>query len=130
MQFSQAGDFFRMVYRWLMRIYLDGDLRFAEKTPRNAIHVDFLVRQFPDAKFLHIVRDGRASALSGSKKPWMAAGAYQHGKKITYEPGGEVCGPFPRFWVEPNRAQEFLETTDIHRNAWAWRRLAPAQARV
>ena len=31
----RSREFFRLVYRWLVRVERDGDLRFAEKTPTN-----------------------------------------------------------------------------------------------
>lgn len=116
-----AARFYRLVYRWLMRIHLDGDLRFAEKTPRHSTQVGFFLRSFPGAKFLHIVRDGRAAALSHSKQMWLSKAAAE-GERVLYGPGGGPFGPFARYWVEPERAREFETTSDIRRMAWAWRR--------
>lgn len=115
---AQAARYYRTVYRWLMRIYLDGDLRFAEKTPRNGYIVEFLASAFPDSKFIHIVRDGRATALSLSKKPWLSAAAINSER---HEPGGYPHGPYPRYWVPADRRQEFFTTSDIHRCIWDWR---------
>lgn len=115
----KARWFYRTVYAWLMRLHFDGDLRFAEKTPRNCFLVDFLYRAFPNAQFIHIIRDGRDAALSHSKKPWLQAASAKSGKK---EPGGYLYGPYARFWVEPERKYEFEKTSDIHRCIWAWRR--------
>jgi hypothetical protein len=114
----RAAFFYRSVYAWLMRLHLDGDLRFAEKTPQNCFIVPFLRRAFPDAQFLHIVRDGRDAAISYSKKPWLRADAADSGQ---FEPGGYRHGPYARFWVEAERAPEFETTSDIHRCIWAWR---------
>jgi len=108
-----------MVYAWLMRLHGDGDLRFVEKTPRNCCIIPFLEEAFPDAQFIHIIRDGRDSALSLSKKPWLAKRAADSGK---YEPGGYPYGPYAQFWVEPARRSEFESTSDIHRCIWAWQR--------
>lgn len=118
---EKAARYFRWVYRWLLRVNLNGDLRFAEKTPRNALHVGFLYRAFPDAQFLHIVRDGRAATLSLTKKPWLSD--VRRGKKVIYEPGGNPMGPYPRYWTEPGREQEFADTNDVHRAIWGWRAL-------
>lgn len=118
---QKAAQFYRWVYRWLLRVNLNGDLRFAEKTPRNALHVGFLYRTFPDAQFLHIVRDGRAAALSLTKKPWLSE--IRRDKKVVYEPGGNPMGPYPRYWTEPGRETEFNATSDIHRAIWGWRAL-------
>lgn len=116
---AKAQWFYRMVYAWLMRIHGDGDLRFVEKTPRNCCIIPFLNETFPDAQFIHIIRDGRDSALSLSKKPWLAKKAANSGK---YEPGGYPFGPYAQFWVEPDRRDEFESTSDIHRCIWAWQR--------
>lgn len=43
-----------------------GKQRWAEKTPDNALYVDFLLELFPEAKFVHLVRDGLDVALSTS----------------------------------------------------------------
>ncbi len=115
----KAKWFYRAVYAWLMRLHADGDLRFVEKTPRNCCIIPFLSEAFPDAQFIHIIRDGRDAALSLSKKPWLAARAVDSGK---YEPGGYPYGPYAQFWVEPERRDEFESTSDVHRCIWAWQR--------
>lgn len=117
--FRKAQFFYWQVYGWLMRIHLDGDLRFAEKTPNNCFLVSFLHQAFPDAQFIHIIRDGRDAALSHSKKPWFQAAFAKSRKR---EPGGYLYGPYAQFWVEQERKEEFETTSDIHRCIWAWRR--------
>jgi len=97
-----ACFFYRMVYRWLMRIHLDGDLRFAEKTPRNCWIVRFLRNSFPDAQFVHIVRDGRDVAVSLLQKPW-------------------VRRPYGRFWVPADSRAAYEAASDLERCIWAWR---------
>ncbi|PSN20057.1 sulfotransferase [filamentous cyanobacterium CCP5] len=116
---KKSAQFYRIVYSWLMRIHFDADLRFAEKTPRNCFLIDFLIDTFPDAKFLHIVRDGRDVALSHSKKPWFKKSEANSNKR---EPGGYLYGPYAQFWVEADRIREFEATSDIHRCIWSWRR--------
>lgn len=116
---ARAERFYRRTYRWLLRLHLAGGRRLAEKTPRNAFLIPFLRRAFPDAQFVHILRDGRDAALSHSKKPWLQAAAASSGKR---EQGGYPFGPYPRFWVEPERAEVFARTSDFHRCIWAWRR--------
>lgn len=41
-----------------------GKARWAEKTPTNILHIDYLFRLFPHAKFLHIIRDPRDTYCS------------------------------------------------------------------
>lgn len=116
---DQAQRFYRFVYSWLSRIHLDGNLRFAEKTPRNCLIVPFLRQAFPDAQFIFIARDGRDAALSHSKKPWLQTAMAASGH---WEPGGYAFGPTARFWVEAERREEFETTSNLHRCIWNWRR--------
>ena len=41
-----------------------GKARWGDKTPLYMQHVDLLERLFPDARFVHLIRDGRDAALS------------------------------------------------------------------
>lgn len=113
----RARFIYRATYRWLQRIHLEGDLRFAEKTPRNSFLVAFLSQTFPDSQFIHVIRDGRDVAASLLAKDWLRADAVPK-----FDPGGDRNGPQPRFWVEPERRSEFASTSDLHRCIWAWRR--------
>lgn len=36
-----------------------GKTRYADKTPRNVLHIDLLAASFAEARFVHLVRDGR-----------------------------------------------------------------------
>ncbi len=42
----------------------EGKYRWCEKTPMHALHISALSNVFPDARFIHIIRDGRACAAS------------------------------------------------------------------
>lgn len=116
---ERAASLYRRTYRWLARVRLDGDLRQVDKTPQNAMIVPFLAGAFPDARFVHILRDGRDVASSWSRKPWLDPAGAALGR---HEPGGYRYGPVARFWVEPDRVAEFETTTTPHRCAWGWRR--------
>jgi hypothetical protein len=50
----------------IYRVYAEGrgKPRFGDKTPLYMQHLDVLERAFPDARYVHIVRDGRDAALS------------------------------------------------------------------
>ncbi len=117
--FRRSRWFFRLVYSWMVRVERDGDLRFSEKTPTNIFLVPFLSGAFPDSQFIHIIRDGRDAASSHMHKPWLRAEDAWSGER---EPGGYLHGPWPKFWVEPERREEFIQTSDARRMAWAWRR--------
>ena len=115
---ERMKSFYPKVYGWLMRMHCDADLRLADKTPRNSLIVPQLHQVFPDAQFVFIQRDGRDAALSLSKKPWYQNETKGKGLK---EPSGFVFGPEARFWVEPERAEEFEATSNVHRCVWIWR---------
>jgi len=49
-------------------------LRIAEKTPHNILHMKLLGRLFPQARFIHLIRDGRAVVSSLLNQDWHAHG--------------------------------------------------------
>ncbi len=119
----RSANVFRLSYSALLVAALDGGRRFAEKNPENSFVVPFLAAALPAAQFVHIVRDGRDAAVSHAEQPWLAAasgGAARRGR------GGQLWGPYPRWWVEPERREEFSKVPDIVRSAWCWRRFTAA----
>jgi Sulfotransferase family len=114
---------FRLSYGALLLAALDGGRRFADKTPENSFLVPFLATVFPNAQFVHIMRDGRDAAVSHAEQPWLAAAAAGRGERGH---AGQPHGPQPRWWVEPGRRAEFATVPDIVRTAWCWRRFTEA----
>jgi len=49
---------------------LEGKLRWCEKTPQYAQHIELLGQLFPHAKFVHVIRDGRDCAASFNRR-WL-----------------------------------------------------------
>ncbi|HWH36066.1 MAG TPA: sulfotransferase [Acidimicrobiales bacterium] len=49
-----------------------GKTRYGDKTPLHVLHLPELARTFSDARFVHIIRDGRDVALSYLDVPWGA----------------------------------------------------------
>jgi omega-hydroxy-beta-dihydromenaquinone-9 sulfotransferase len=47
--------------------------RWCDDTPRNVAHVDFLLELFPEAKFVHMVRDPRDVVASYNKIKWASS---------------------------------------------------------
>jgi hypothetical protein len=47
-----------------------GKPRYADKTPHYVSHLPLLAARFPEARFVHVVRDGRDVALSLLEVPW------------------------------------------------------------
>jgi hypothetical protein len=114
---------FRVSYGALLLATLDGGYRFAEKNPENSFLVSFLAAEFPDAQFVHILRDGRDVAVSHAEQPWLNAASVTSGRRGR---GGQLHGPGARWWVEAQRREEFPLVPDIVRSAWCWRRFTEA----
>ncbi|MDX6307918.1 MAG: hypothetical protein QOI06_964 [Nocardioidaceae bacterium] len=63
---ARIGDFFGGIHQdYATR---RGKQRWADKSPRYAMHMDFIASIFPSAKFVHIIRDGRDVAVSHRKR--------------------------------------------------------------
>ena len=62
---------------WLVR---DGGERWGDKTPQYVSHLPTLLQIFPDAQVIHLIRDGRAVALSLVATPWGPADVYSASK--------------------------------------------------
>ena len=65
------------VYSHLIKFYKSlflKDYRVMDKTPPNTYRVSYLKKAFPDAKIIHLVRDGRDTVNSLLKMPWRPAG--------------------------------------------------------
>lgn len=63
---SQAwfiDEFFKLYCR------VQNKARWAEKTPANVLHLDFIFEHFPHARFVHVLRDGRDAVCSMRTHP-------------------------------------------------------------
>jgi hypothetical protein len=58
----------RKVYRGYARMY--GKSRYGDKTPAYVQHIRVLAEIFPEARFVHLIRDGRNVALSLTEVKW------------------------------------------------------------
>lgn len=70
----RARRYFQRVMRTHLAIFRKS--RFLSKCPRNTVRIEFLDALFPDAFFIHIVRDGRAVAWSILRSRQKEQGAY------------------------------------------------------
>jgi LPS sulfotransferase NodH len=59
---AEAAGYFRGVARWHARRF--GRPRFLGKRPRHVLRLRYLRAVFPEAQFVHLVRDGRAVSAS------------------------------------------------------------------
>lgn len=51
-----------------------GSMRLAERTPMHVFHLDLIAEIYPDARFVHIIRDGRDAARSIAAQEWGPGG--------------------------------------------------------
>jgi Sulfotransferase family len=111
----EAAHRLRRVLAVARRVGLVGSVRAVEQTPELAHLVDVLPLAYPDARIVHIVRDGRDVVCSLLDKPWLRP------QQARTDDAGIAYGAYARFWVEPERRQEFEEASDARRAAWVWR---------
>ena len=97
------------------RVGLVGAVRPIEQTPEMAFVVRAIPRAYPAARIVHIVRDGRDVVCSLLEKPWL-----RH-EQARVDDAGVPYGAYARFWVEPDRREEFETASDARRAAWVWR---------
>lgn len=124
---TRTSCLYRAVLHSLLLAAPGNGPRVIEKNPTHTWIAESLLQSFPDARFVFIHRDGRDVALSLAAKPWHQRDAAAQGKR---EPGGYLYGPYPHFYIEPDRHDEFQSTTDYHRAIWIWRRYAEEMARL
>lgn len=109
--------------RILERIRLIGlarGLRCVEQTPETAHVLGAALEAYPQGLAVHALRDGRDVVCSLLERGWLNA------DRSGGDDAGHPYGAEPRFWVEPERCEEFASVSDARRCAWAWRRYVEA----
>jgi len=110
----------RRVLERIRRIGLAWGLRGVEQTPETAHVLGAALEAYPQALAVHALRDGRDVVGSLLERGWLNADADgRDDARLAY-------GAEPRFWVEPERREEFAQVSDARRCAWAWRRYVEA----
>jgi Sulfotransferase family len=117
---ERAAPAVRRILTRARRLGLVGSLRPVEQTPETAFVLPAVLRAFPEARIVHVLRDGRDAACSLLARGWLRAG------RGGTDDAGNRFGPEARFWVEPERYEEFAAVGDARRAAWAWRRYVSA----
>ena len=72
--------------------------RWADCTPENVLHMDKIQSTFPDALFIHMIRDGRDVALSLARQRWIRPFPWDRNRPFV--PAGIYWA-----WILENRAQ-------------------------
>ena len=115
-----SAEELRTILERIRRIGLAWGLRGVEQTPETAHVLDAALAAYPQALSVHVVRDGRDVVCSLLEQGWLNADREgRDDARLAY-------GAEPRFWVEPERREEFAEVSDARRCAWAWRRYVEA----
>lgn len=121
---EEVGPRLRTILERVRWIGLASGLRGVEQTPETSFVLAAVLTAYPDAVAVHVIRDGRDVATSLLERGWLSA------ERTGADDAGLPFGPYPRFWVEPGREDEFTAASDATRAAWAWRRYVTAAAAV
>lgn len=117
---DEAARRIRQILERVRRLALARRLRAVEQTPETSFVVNAALRAYPNARAVHIVRDGRDVVASLIERGWLNdASGDADDAALPY-------GAHARFWVEPERADAFLTASEATRAAWAWRRYVSA----
>ncbi len=95
-------------------------LRGVEQTPETAHVLGAALAAYPQGAAVHALRDGRDVVCSLLERGWLSGG------RAGADDAGHAYGAQARFWVEPERREEFSRCSDARRAAWAWRRYVEA----
>ena len=117
---QEAAKRMRRILGVARRVGLVGAVRPVEQTPELAHLVRVIPIAFPQARIVHIVRDGRDVVCSLLEKPWLRR------EQVKTDDAGVAYGSYARFWVESDRREEFETASDARRAAWVWRRYVTA----
>lgn len=99
------------------RVTLSGSSRPVEQTPESTYLIRAIALAYPDATFVHLTRDGRDVAASLLRLGWVSSSGAGTADEV-----GQAFGAHSRFWVEPERREQFARASDATRAAWVWRR--------
>lgn len=97
----EAREYLHRVVEWHTR-YANRP-RFVSKTPRNLVRMRYLHEVFPDARFVHLIRDGRAVAPSILKRRLKDNG-----------------DPHTWWGIQPPGWQKQQSRPPIEQCAWTW----------
>lgn len=117
---AEAGRRIRQILERVRALSLTRGLRAVEQTPEMSFVAAAALAAYPSACAVHIVRDGRDVVSSLLERGWLKDDHEQA------DDAGLAYGAHARFWVEPERTEEFGAASEATRAAWAWRRYVTA----
>jgi hypothetical protein len=105
----------RRILSLARRAGLVGSVRAVEQTPEVAHLLRAVPIAYPEARVVHLLRDGRDVVCSLLEKSWLRP------TRVAADDAGVPYGSYARFWVEAQRRDEFQRASDARRAAWVWR---------
>jgi hypothetical protein len=105
---ATAAQVRRIRRRFAFALARSGRPRLLHKNPRSSVRIDFARHVFPDARFVHLIRDGRAVTRSILQK-------------IDDEPFRQTA-PFGHF-CKPEGWRDWRHAPPVERTVWQWRRI-------
>jgi hypothetical protein len=110
----EAAAQIRRILERVRALALVRGARGVEQTPETTFVLGAALQAYPQARAVHVVRDGRDVVCSLLERGWLSAGrAGCDDARLAY--GAEA-----RFWVDAERRLEFESASDAARAAWAW----------
>ena len=117
---EEAATQLRRMLDAIRRLGLAGGMRGVEQTPETTFLLGAALRAYPRAQAVHMLRDGRDVVCSLIERGWLSD------RRTDADDAGQAYGTHARFWVEPERREEFAQASEATRAAWVWRRYVTA----
>jgi Sulfotransferase family len=117
---ARTADELRRILERVRTLGLALGLRGVEQTPETAHVLAAAFTAYPASLAVHSLRDGRDVVCSLLERGWLSR------DRDGRDDAGHAYGAHARFWVEPERREEFARASDARRAAWAWRRYVEA----
>jgi hypothetical protein len=117
---ADASERIRTILERVRMLALVRGVRGVEQTPETAFVLADALSAYPEARAVHIVRDGRDVVCSLLERGWLSAG------REGSDDARRAYGADARFWVAPDQRAVFEEASDAARAAWAWREYVSA----
>jgi hypothetical protein len=121
---EEAGPQLRRIIERVRTLGLVRGLRGVEQTPETSFVLRVALNAYPQATAVHVIRDGRDVVCSLLERGWLRSG------REGGDDAQQAYGAHARFWVEPERREEFEQASEARRAAWAWRRYVTAAQAV
>jgi hypothetical protein len=118
------GREIRHILQLVRYLALAHGLRGVEQNPETSYVLPGALLGYPSATAVHVIRDGRDVVCSLIERGWLRP------DREGADDANQAYGAHARFWVEPERREEFARASEATRAAWAWRQYVTAARRA